>query len=420
MRRPARVIAASLVLALAGLLALPTAASAALPDFEFVPGSLEEPYDYIRYNGVDYVAAFDGGLGVDALYSFDGTTFVNETQATSTLDAMENFVVYDNEIFMAGDDGADWNLWSWNSSGSTFTRITGLTPAPGGVSELVVYDGDLYFSAENGLGDLVLWRWDGTDFTEVIGVGAAPPIDIAFLTVYNGLLTMLGSDGVDDLLYVYDSVADAFSLATGSGTAPDCPTGLTVFNGVLAFDACNSGSPELMTWNGTAFTVVSGGTPPVESYLVAGSAQQGGRLFFSGNNGTDLLPYVFTGTSASPLGPGASVIPGVVTTYAPIGTDVVFAGVNASSDLVFFRYRNGTLTQLTGPEPAGAFAAVIAGSLYVVADDGTNFGMWRYLPAKALPATGIDGLPLLAIGLLLALAGAGLVTRRPGAAATSA
>lgn len=419
MRRPARVIAASIVLAVAAVLGMPAAATAALPDFEFVPGSPEEPYDSIRYNGVDYVAAYDSGLGVDNLYSFDGTTFVNVTQATSPLDSMDSFVVFDNEIFMAGFDGAEWNLWSWNSSGSTFTRITGATPAPDEVGELIVYNGALYFAAENAALDLVLWRWDGTDFTEVIGTGVTPPIDIAFLTVYNGVLTMLGFNGVDDVLYVYDGLADQFSEATGSGTVPDCPTGLTVFNGVLAFDACNSGSPELMTWNGTAFTLITAGTPPVASNLAAGSAQSAGQLYFSGFDGSDIVPYLFNGTSVSIIGPGASVIPGVLTTYAPIGSELIFAGVNASSDLVFFRYSNGTLVQLTGPEPAGAFAAVIGGSLYVVGDDGTNVGMWRYLPAKVLPATGVDGLPLLAVGLLLAFAGAGLVTRRAAARVTA-
>ena len=75
---------------------------------------------------------------------------------------------------------------------------------------------------------------------------------------------------------------------------------------------------------------------------------------------------------------------------------------------------------MTGPEPAGAFAAVIAGSLYVLGDDGTSFGLWRYLPAKVLPATGVDSRSLLAIGALLVLAGAGLVTRRPALRRTEA
>lgn len=398
MRRSVRVIAATIAVAIASVLALPVGATAATPDFDYVPGSPDEVYASFEFLGTDYVAAFDGTQS--RLYSFDGTSFVD---VGVVFDDMDGFTVLGSELYFAADDGTDYLLHVWSGAGPA----TAVPASPSDVDELVVFGGDLYFTADNGT-DFVLFRWDGTAFDEPMG--GTGPTNVAEPTVFGSVLAMVGDTGSGDELVFWDGTTFTSQALPGGAT---CPAGLTAFGSLLVFEACVAGVSTLMTWNGSVVTVIPG-SPPVQTWLAAGSGQLPGALFFSGDDGTDLTPYVFDGTTLTAI-PGAEVVPLAITSYyVPLAGEMFFLGLDSLGDPVYYRWSAGTVTELIGPVPTSAFITVIGGSLYVTASDGTNTGLWRYRAplTPLLPATGAEGMPLLATGALLALAGVALLVRR--------
>lgn len=402
MRRTARLIIATIAVALASVLAVPISATAAGPDFDFVPGSPDDVYAAFEFLGTDYVAAFDGSQS--RLYSFDGTTFVD---VGVVFDDMDGFTVLGSELYFAADDGTDYLLHVWSGAGPA----TAVPASPSDVDELVVFGSALYFTADNGSA-IVLFRWDGSSFDEP--VGGTVPTNVAEPTVSGGVLAMVGDTGSGDELVFWDGTTFTSQALPGGAT---CPAGLTAFGGLLVFEACVAGVSTLMTFNGSAITVIPG-TPPVQTWLAAGSGQLPGALFFSGDDGTDLTPYVFDGTTLTAV-PGAEVVPLAVTSYyVPLSGEMFFLGLDSLGDPVYYRWSAGTLTALVGPVPTSAFMTVVGGSLYVTASDGTSTGLWRYRAplTPLLPATGTDGMPLLATGALLALAGVVLLARRRASA----
>lgn len=233
-------------------------------------------------------------------------------------ESADSFVEYDGLLYFSGFNGSDSVLFSFD--GTTSTEVVGGgVPSPSGPFSPLVYDGVLYFGGYDG--GYALFSWDGTDFAKVSDVAPAFSSDSPPFVVYNGLLYFTEWDLISDyVLHSWDGTD--VEIVLGGGTAPTttAPNAFTfvVYGGVLYFGANGSGN-ALYSWDGADFATVTGSGDPaptdVDSFIV-----YNGVLYFEGWNGSAYVLYSWDGTAFTVATGGGDPAP------TQVDSPVVYAG----------------------------------------------------------------------------------------------
>jgi hypothetical protein len=144
-----------------------------------------------NYERVSSLAVYNGqlhaGLGVSAgdgeIWRWNGTAWTKiggdglNSGFDATIEQVESMIVYNNRLYAGlGNTAGDADLWEWD--GTTWTKIGGddlngswTSGTYETVSSLATYNGELYVGLGNSTGDGEAWKWDGTTWLRIGGVG---------------------------------------------------------------------------------------------------------------------------------------------------------------------------------------------------------------------------------------------------------
>ncbi|MCP4421764.1 MAG: hypothetical protein GY805_34560, partial [Chloroflexi bacterium] len=248
----------------------------------------------------EYGMAFDSDQNVAVLYGgnatgwpyenstweFDGTDWTGITTTTQPTAVYGMSMVYDDAnnvlLLFGGSDATDTPLaetWTYSVSSNSWGQITTTTlPSARSYSQMVytgdgvntkIYlfggnDGTIYFDD--------VWRYDGTDWSQVTTSGSPPPARthhaIAYDSVSDEILLFGGRNATGTLLtdsWVLDLSNDTWSQSGSSGPAARMAHGLaydpTNDNFVLVAGNNNDGDTILNdTWHydsGSGWTLAS-------------------------------------------------------------------------------------------------------------------------------------------------------------------
>lgn len=212
-----------------------------------------EIFDTLEYNGALQTATtIDSSYGH---YTFDGTTLTPVVAGGDSLDEeCFNMVLFDGEMYCTAYNGGGGDLPLFSYDGTDYTNH--FTSGAGNIptrmeGRPVVYDGLLYFAAENAINELRLYRYDGTTFFQLSVVLLSDE-----LFVHDGELYFAAANGLASAVFRSDGIT-ATELP-GSDLGYD-DMEFVSYLGDLYFRADNGDDDYLFRWNGTAVERVTGG-----------------------------------------------------------------------------------------------------------------------------------------------------------------
>jgi ELWxxDGT repeat protein len=290
------------------------------------------------------------------------------------------------------------NLW----------RLTDINPGSAGSypSYMTIYDGDIYFRAndEPSGNDVELWRYDGTDVTQVADivpgpVGSSP----AYLADGGAYLYFSATDPVSGTIKLFRSDGATTGLAPGwSGSLPQ---NMVLYNGVLVYNQAHfNTNTDLWKYDGAAqagIYKVGGGNVLGPQ----GFAEFGGQLYFSAaSSGGGAELWRTNGTTAvqltTILAPSGGSSPAHLTAYGDALYFAAYDGVNGNE---LWRYVPSTNTAelVADIRPGGQYASgnpgemvVYDGKLYFAADDGVHGSeLWAWDGTTAVMVAEINPTP---------------------------
>lgn len=383
---------------LAGALAGAVPAQATTTAPVLVAGAPTNPFAFTEYNGLLYFAAIAEGDAYSSLFTYDGSTFTNVAGSPQGINAL---VVYDGKLIVTAVDDIDnppFDYVMFSYDGSSFTQIPGGFVSP---NDYVEAGGILFFQADVA-GSWGVWQYDGSTTSPVAGAAGVSP---SYLSAFNGVLYFNGDEdptpGESYTLFSYDPVGVAPAAPVPG--APSEPNELVAFNG-LAYFGTDSG---LYSFDGVStFTSIS--TAPAIS--VGALTVFDGALYFTGYDGTDYAPYVYSAGVTTR-------VPGGITTetvsYVEFNGGLYFLGFDGGNPVVCV-IQAGTASCIDGSPQYAFYFTVFQGKLYFSADvAGEDRNGMYVITTAALASTGTDALApgLLAVALL-AVGATGLVAAR--------
>lgn len=335
-------------------------------------------------------------------------------QVTSVPDEIDDLIEYDGLLYFTGYN-ADDDVALFNFDGATVTEVAGSTVEPG---TLVVYDGELYFAGDDGTQEGI-YRYDGT-VVERLPITVASPF---LWLVFDDLLYFTADDGPDRNLYTFDSTEDPAAAHEVANTPP-LPSELFVYNNELyltGFDDPNglkmykagsstplSGSPILpfyfTEYDGeiyfTARATIS--DPSVlyfftgtNIYQLAGSPMNprgflvhDGKLFFLGDDASSTTRlYVRFGDELHVVDGSPEILGGL----GEFDGALYFTG-GPSSDPYVGVYDGTAFASFSSPPYGSAQWTVYNGTPYFISSqDGFDAQLWRLTEASATSPGGSDG-----------------------------
>ena len=237
----------------------------------------------------EYAMAYDGDLDVVVLYGgnatgwpyenstweFNGTNWAEATPSSQPNAVYGMSMVYDDDnnvmLLFGGSDDSDEALaetWTFNAATDTWTQVTPTTSPPARTYAQMVYTGsdtttEIYlFGGNDGttyFNDV--WRFDGSDWTQVTTGGTSPTVRTHHALAYDSTNDMIllfgGRDATGTLLadtWELNLSNDTWSQDTSSGPTARMAHGLTYDptndNFVLVSGASNDGDSILNdTWH---------------------------------------------------------------------------------------------------------------------------------------------------------------------------
>jgi hypothetical protein len=284
--------------------------------------------------------------------------------ANNTYEYISSISSFGNDIVVGlGSGGNDAEVWRWN--GTNWSQIGGDSLNSGWginyeeVTILINYGGNLYAGLGNSSGDAEVWRWNGTAWSKI------------------------GGDSVTDWNAGYERVRSA-----------------AVLNGQL-YVGLGSGTneAEVWRWNGTAWTKVGGdgvGSSWNTSYeQVESMVAYDNKIFVGlGNSTDDAEVWQYDGTTWTKIAGDGVYNSWIAGTYETVRSLTAYAGDlyagigNSSGDAEVWRFSNGSWSKIGG-SLNGSWGSSIEdirsltsfkGSLY--AGTGTNAnadaGVWKF------------------------------------------
>lgn len=206
----------------------------------------------------------------------------------------------DGKLFFSANDPVNTGRELWFSDGTelgtqlvqdtrTGSDING-APLSGDPKELTSVNGKLFFSALDELNDRELWSSNPLDLpataqVENINTGSQGA-DIRHVIPIGNRTFFVANDGINgDAVWVADPVAGTVTLvADGSGSATDEISGLTEFNGGVAF--YNDVADATFHTDGTTTTLLTTLTPVTLDANDTLFVEAGDQLYFVHNDGS--------------------------------------------------------------------------------------------------------------------------------------
>ncbi len=254
----------------------------------WAPNTYEQVISMASYGGKLYV-----GLGTTAsstdqdgdVWMWDGSTWTQvggdglntSWNQASRHGEVDSLAAYGGYLYAGlGASSTDGEVWRYD--GTNWTQIggdslnSGWTTYAENVYAMAVYNGELYAGLGRSAGDGEVWKWDGTIWTKVGGDavntswGATATIeDIESLMPFNGkLYAGLGSSTGDATLWEYDGTnwtqigGDDVNASWTTGTYEKVKT-LAVYNGDLYAGLGNStGDGEVWKYADGSWTKIGG------------------------------------------------------------------------------------------------------------------------------------------------------------------
>jgi len=244
-----------------------------------------------------------------------------------------DFVEWNGLVYFSGFNGANEVLYRFD--GTTSTQVLGGgDPRPSNVGNLAVYDNKVFFVGDGSSGNFVLYSWDGSVFDEVDpGVGDPTPINVSDLAIYNGKLFFSAISAIENVLYSWDgSVFDEVGPGPGPDPAPINVSDLAVYDNKLYF-AGSDGAFFLYSWDGTVIDRLSDNVgDPTEPYDLHVHA---GLLFFAGLIGSDFVLFSWNGIVFTEVTGGGDPPPTDVEDFITYDGVLYFSGDDGSDDYLY-------------------------------------------------------------------------------------
>jgi ELWxxDGT repeat protein len=369
------------------------------------------PNAFAEYNGKLYFSANDGVAGFE-LWVYDGVNppeMVADIYPGSLGSNPRSFKIFQDKLYFSAQDVAhSAELWMVNGDNPP-TLVADIWPGgyPSNPSYLTVFNNRLYFSAGDGRAHgYELFSYDGVNAPSLLAdinqhtdpSGNSEGSFPTGLTVYNGKLYFQANDGnYGAELWEYDGVFPPQMVADiqtnpGMGSNPIC---FTEFNGELYFRAVeNDGSNELWKYDGlNQPTRISF---PQENPTPLNLTVFNNRLYFyakDSTSGIELWSFDGLGTPS----PVADINPGMsdsISLYSPSNMAVYsgrlfFQATEGVLGFELWSYDGTTVPQIISDIYAGTGSAnpdyfyLFNNRLIFKADDGA-YGkeLWTYEQAS--------------------------------------
>ncbi len=274
---------------------------------------------------------------------WDGSNFMSFDLDPNGQSFVENFTAFGSDVYFTADGGGSIGKELWKFDGTSVTIIEINPTSDSEPEDLIVFQSELYFSADDGTNGRELWKYNGTNATLIDIVDGAMGSNPQHMTVYGDELVFFADNGSDGSeLFRYKDMSANLVMDIRDGAIGSVGSGGPSFeehNGSLFFAANDGGGIQLWEYNGTDVTetnvlTTGGGSSP--RFLTSFNSD----LYFSavgdGGNGQELWRYnAGTPTLVQDINPGSS-----------------------SSNIK--------------PETKDSKFAVLNGTMYLVAEDGTN------------------------------------------------
>ncbi len=295
-------------------LAVALPASAATTDPKIIP---DAPGDVRNLVNIDDVLYFSSGAG--SLGTYDGTSFTLYDRPGDPSEAMPAVALGDDIVMQADDSNSYGRFWTFDRTTEVFTEWGDTTVGPLIPNDFVETNGVVYFAAtDGGFGPDVLWKFDGSAVTKIVGAVAVDDLatfngdvymnagaglavyhpgsntftsDVTiptpeFFTEYHGKLYWIGYPGGDQTLYEFTPGTNATRVFDQPGDPVD-PWSLSVVDDLLYLTASDGSVDRMLSFDGSAFTSYPGA--PIDPYGFTGFD---GKVFFGGYaDGDELLHW---------------------------------------------------------------------------------------------------------------------------------
>ncbi len=374
-----------------------------------------------RGSGPSYLVAYKGEIYFRSnsalqnveLWRFNGTTAaqVGEIHPAGS-STPTDLTVANDTLYFGANDGTGHRLWSWN--GTALTKIAAAVSVQN-PEAFIAFKGDLYFRGTR-FSDVgtELFRWNGTTLTVIDiypGSGSGYPQHFA---EYNGALyfSANGQVGQGTELWRYDGSALSKAgpnINPGNGSAP---SGLTVFQGKLYFQAYNpTYGTELWGYDGTTSTLVADKAPGPLAFDPSGMTVFKNALYFAANDrtsaGIELWKYNgSTFTMVANINPNLAsggddfLADSAPSNFAVHRHKLYFLANDGTHGHELWVYRGTGSPQMVADIYEGTYGSNASGlraindGLFLAADSGDGFGQELYqLVPPSVVDNDDDGMP---------------------------
>jgi len=178
----------------------------------------------IEHNGLCYFFADDGVNGKE-LWSSDGTESgtqmiadINPGSSSAVFSSFEYLTSFDGALYFEAYDGDKDKLWEVdsNNNASLFSGLPSVN-FHSGITGIHVMDGSLYFFRKLTFDGLILYKYDGSNLTEIEAFGLGNII--THINNSNGILYYAIQEGFGEIIWAYDSNTDTNKMLLNSSSA---------------------------------------------------------------------------------------------------------------------------------------------------------------------------------------------------------
>jgi ELWxxDGT repeat protein len=301
-------------------------------------------------------------------------------------------VLFNNALYLAANDGISGSeLWKYD--GSNFTQVADINPGANGSNPgefgWGIYNGALYFSADGGVDGAQLYRYDGTTVSQVADIhnfsyGSWP----GNFMVFNGKLYFTATSYPDGT-QIWSTDGTTTTEITNLNPGSFSPRLLAVVSNQLVFAATTQAyGRELWEYNGTSASQVTDLMPGTQGSNPYGFVVYNGALYFSASDSFyDGELYKYDGTSVAFVASVnrvnyyGGIAGGSMTLFNGV---LYFAATDESHGSELWQYDGTTVSMVQDASPGprdfgpGVFATY-DGALYFSANDGnTGYELWKF------------------------------------------
>ena len=358
-----------------------------------------------------FVGIVNSTLGLQ-IYSCDGASWVQEVgggvPGTPTAPGFGNpgnvaaasMIVYDSCLYVGtGRNVGTCEVWRYD--GNSWTPVVGGgSPVPAGfgnannmdVMAMALYGLDLYLTTRNFVGGCEVWRYDGTNWTPVVGGGSSMPAgfgipgnqEIDALAAYGPYLYAgTTNPSLACAVWRYDGNVWVPMVGGGAAVGPGFANpnnkgavSMSVYLGTLFVGTANNATGcEVWYFNGTSWTQSVGGLPMAQrgsgfgnpasilaktlfvydSMLFAGTRTSGGCEVWC-YDGATWIQEVGGGAAGTPTGPGFGDTANVMAaTMASLNNRLYFGTINSGTGCQVWSFKSSTSWYLAEGATAGGF-----------------------------------------------------------------